>query len=218
MYAIRGILVSFSIFVLIYGVLSLAVCTTWRRLRVHSYRSPQRRRADLLFVLRMAPFVLAAAVTLVLAVPSFLLLEPRVERETMGAMPLLLGACGFAVMVAGIWNAAGAWMRASRMIAGWSRHAILLCSSRVDSQKAVSVLLSSGIAPPLTAAGILRPTVWLSRSAEFVLTGRELTSALRHEVVHVSRRDNLRKLLLRLVVFPGMAGLPRLWSTVLRRL
>ena len=69
----------------------------------------------------------------------------------------------------------------------------------------------SGAAPPLTVAGILRPSVWLSRAAEFVLTERELQSALRHEFVHVRRRDNLRKLILRLVAFPGMAELESAW-------
>jgi beta-lactamase regulating signal transducer with metallopeptidase domain len=53
--------------------------------------------------------------------------------------------------------------------------------------------------------------VWLSGAAEFVLTERELCCALRHEVVHVRRRDNLRKLFLRMVAFPGMAQLESEW-------
>jgi beta-lactamase regulating signal transducer with metallopeptidase domain len=53
--------------------------------------------------------------------------------------------------------------------------------------------------------------VWLSRAAEFVLTERELQSALRHETVHVRRRDNLRKLILRVVAFPGMKAMENAW-------
>jgi beta-lactamase regulating signal transducer with metallopeptidase domain len=75
----------------------------------------------------------------------------------------------------------------------------------------VAVLRISAAAPALTAAGILRPSVWLSGAAEFVLTERELQTALRHEVVHVRRRDNLRKLVLRFVAFPGMAELESAW-------
>jgi Zn-dependent protease with chaperone function len=81
----------------------------------------------------------------------------------------------------------------------------------VDSQKSVSVLRSSAAAPPLITAGIRRPRVLISRAAEFVLTERELQSALRHEVAHVVRRDNLRKLILRLVAFPGMEKLENAW-------
>jgi Zn-dependent protease with chaperone function len=38
-----------------------------------------------------------------------------------------------------------------------------------------------------------------------------LQSALNHEVAHVCHRDNLKKLLLRFVAFPGMAGLEAAW-------
>jgi len=84
-------------------------------------------------------------------------------------------------------------------------------AGRINSSGSVAVLRISGAAPPLTAAGIFRPSVWLSRAAEFVLTERELESALRHEVAHVHRRDNLRKLILRVVAFPGMAALESAW-------
>ena len=146
-----------------------------------------------------------------MAVPSFLLLEPRAVNEPMGIVPVVLGLCGMAVMLAGMWNAAAALLRASRTVAQWSSQVRVIGSNGVESSGSVPVLRISGAAPPLTAAGILRPSVWLSRAAEFVLTERELQSALRHEVVHVRRRDNLRKLILRLVAFPGMAEMESAW-------
>jgi beta-lactamase regulating signal transducer with metallopeptidase domain len=210
MFAARGIAVSFSIFFILYGALSLAVCLGWRRLWPHSQRGSARRCADLLFILRMVPFVVATGVTLIFAVPSFLLLEPRAVEESMGAAAVVLGGCGMAIILAGAWNAAAALVRAARTVARWSSEARVI-SSHVNYPLPVSVMRTSAAAPPLTAAGILRPTVWLSSAAEFVLTERELQSALRHEVVHVRRRDNLRKLLLRMVAFPGMAQLEGAW-------
>jgi len=44
-----------------------------------------------------------------------------------------------------------------------------------------------------------------------MLTANELQTALKHEVAHVRRRDNLKKLLLRFVAFPGMASLEAAW-------
>jgi len=215
MFAVRGLAVSFSIFVMLYGALSLAVSGVWRKAWIHAQHYPARFCADLLFTLRMIPLVVAAGATLALAVPSFLLLEPRSVDEPMGAVPVVLGLCGMAVMLAGAWNGVSALLRASQTVARWSSGARVSTSSGLDSGDDASVLVPvvrvSGAAPPLTAAGILRPTLWLSRTAEFVLTERELQSALRHEVVHVRRRDNLRKLMLRLVAFPGMADLERAW-------
>lgn len=211
MFAVRGIAVSFSIFVMLYSALSLAVCWSWRRLLVYVREYPARRSADLLFFLRMIPLGVASAVTLAVVAPSFLLLEPRAVNEPMGGVPVVLGVCGLAVALAGVWNAAAASVRASRTVARWKSGASVIGSSPIDSKDSVSVLRISGAAPPLTAAGILRPSVWLSAAAQFVLNGRELQAALRHEVVHVRRRDNLRKFILRLAAFPGMGELERTW-------
>ncbi|HTC55369.1 MAG TPA: hypothetical protein VK706_03070 [Candidatus Sulfotelmatobacter sp.] len=211
MFAVRGIAVSFSIFILLYGGLSLAVWGVWRRVWLASQQYSARRSADLLFALRLLPFVVATGATLALAVPSFLLLEPRTVDEPMGAAPVVLALCGMSLMLAGMWKAAAAWTQASRTVAQWTRQAGLTGSSPAESKDTVSVLRVSGTTPPLTAAGILRPTVWLSQAAEFVLTERELNTALRHEMVHVRQRDNLRKLVLRLVSFPGMAELESAW-------
>ena len=216
MFAVRGIAVSFSIFVIFYGTLSMAALLLWRRLWLYGQQFSARRCADLLFALRMAPFVVATGVTLILAVPSFLLLEPRAVDESMGTVPVVLGLCGMAVLLGGVWKAATALVRASRTIAQWSSQARLIGSSpidfsAIDSRDSVAVLWIRAAAPPLTASGILRPRVWLSGAAEFVLTERELQTALRHEVVHVRRRDNLRKLILRFVAFPKMAELESAW-------
>jgi beta-lactamase regulating signal transducer with metallopeptidase domain len=211
MFALRGLAISFSIFIMLYCGLSLVVCAAWRIVWLGAQRYSARRRADLLFVLRMIPFVVATGVTLALAVPSFLLLEPRTANEPMGALPVALGVCGMAVMLAGLWNGAAALLRASRTVARWSSEARVIDLNDVDSRVSIPVLRVSGAAPPLTAAGILRPSVWLSQAAAFVLSERELQSALRHEVVHLRRRDNLRKLILRLVAFPGMAELESAW-------
>jgi beta-lactamase regulating signal transducer with metallopeptidase domain len=210
MFALRGIAVSFSIFVLLYSALSVAVCAVWRRVWIYGQHHSARPCADMLFTLRMVPFVVATGVTLALTVPSFLLLEPRTVEEPIGTVPLVLSFCGMAVILTGVWKAAAALVRASRTMARWSSEARVIGPCPVDSGDAVSVLRSAA-SPPLTAAGIFRPRVWLSQAAEFVLTERELQSALRHEVAHVRHRDNLRKLVLRLVAFPGMADLESAW-------
>ena len=215
MFAMRGIAVSFSIFAMLYGALSVAVCGLWRSVWLAAQRYSARRCANLLFVLRLLPFVVAAGVTFVLAVPSFLLLEPRAVNEPMGAVPVLLGLCGMTLLLAGMWKAAAALLQASRAVVRWSSEARLISSRVIDSSSidygaSVPVRVSA-VAPPLAAAGILRPSVWLSRAAEFVLSEREFETALRHEIMHVRRGDNLRKLILRLVAFPGMAELERAW-------
>lgn len=213
MFALRGIAVSFSIFILTYTVVSGIVMAIWRKVWLYGQRHSARACADMLFAARILPFVAAALVTLAFGVPSFLLLEPRVVNESLGAAPVALGLVGLSVLLVGMWKGATALAQAWRTVDRWARDAGRFASSDT-CEGSISVRRISGSAPPLTAAGIFRPSVWLSRAAEFVLSERELQSALRHEVAHVRRRDNLRKLVLRLVAFPGMSPLESAWREV----
>ena len=113
MFAARGIAVSLSVFVIVYCVVSLAVCLCWRAGQLHSRRYPVRRIADLLFAMRMFPLVTAAVITVAFTVPSFLLLEPRAIDEPMGYIPLVLGIGGAFLGIVGIANAGIALRSAS---------------------------------------------------------------------------------------------------------
>ena len=228
MFAVRGIAVALSVFVIVYGALSLAVRLGWRWSDVwrHGHRRPARRNADLLFAWRIFPLVTAAVVTAAFTVPSFLLLEPRAIDEPLGAIPLALSICAVGLGVFGVGNAAVALRRVSRVVARWTSAA-----QPIESCAPVPALRISGgvravkqpatdqpamkqpamALPAMTVAGIVRPRVLLSQAAEAVMTAAELQMALNHEVAHVRRRDNLKKLMLRCVAFPGMAGLEAAW-------
>jgi beta-lactamase regulating signal transducer with metallopeptidase domain len=206
MFAVRGLAVALSVFVIVYCALSLAVCLGWKRFSLHAQRSPARRAADLLFAFRMLPLAASLAVTAMFTVPSFLLLEPRSIDEPVGGITLALSLCGALLVLFGVVHTLAAAWRSSRTVAGW-----LGGAERVESSVPVPVLRIARKLPAMTAAGIFRPKVLLSGAAEFVLTVNELHCALRHEMAHVQRCDNLRKLLLRCVAFPGMAGLEAVW-------
>jgi beta-lactamase regulating signal transducer with metallopeptidase domain len=206
MFAARGLAVSFSVFAMVYCALSLAVCLAWRSFWLSIQRRPIHRIADLLFALRILPLATAAIITAAFTVPSFVLLEPRAIEEPVGGIPLVLGILGAGLGVLGIVNAAMALRRASRTVSTWT-----IAAQPVVSSVPVPVLRISHVVPAMTATGIVRPKVLLSCVAEFLLTANELRTALNHEIAHVRRRDNLKKLLLRLVAFPGMSGLEASW-------
>ena len=105
-YYVRGIAVSFSIFFALYSISSVAVWCAWRRVWRYGQRYSSERCADLLFVWRIVPFAFAGAITLAFALPSFLLLEPRAIDERMSGLSVVLGLCGIAVVLAGMWRAA----------------------------------------------------------------------------------------------------------------
>src|SRR5579863_5077037 len=160
MFALRGLAVSFSIFAILYVALSVVACGVWRRVWHYGQRISAQVCADRLFILRMAPLGVATAVTLGFAVPSFLLLEPRSGNEPIGGVPMILGVCGIALMLSGAWKATTALLRASRTILRWSSQACVISSTPALGDS-ICLMRISAAAPPLTAAGILRPRVWL---------------------------------------------------------
>ena len=69
MFILRGIAVSLTSFVLVYGLLSLAVAGTWRAANILRTNSA-RNRADLLFWLRRFPLFASCAVTIAFVIPA----------------------------------------------------------------------------------------------------------------------------------------------------
>lgn len=169
---------------------------------------PQSARdsADLLFALRILPLMLASVVTLGFTVPSFLLLEPRSTNEAIGAAPLALGFCCLILLGAGILRASIAQLEASRALRRWLNGSIVM-----EPAAAVPIFRTGNGAPTLTVAGVCAPKVLVSEAAVAMLNPPELRTALRHEIAHVLRYDNLKKLVFRFSIFPAMSGLEHAW-------
>jgi Zn-dependent protease with chaperone function len=207
MFVIRCIGVSLAVFVLLYGMVSLLVTLGWKRLERSTSRMTPARSAALLFGIRVLPLAVAAAVTLIFTIPSFLILEPEASGEAIGEIPLVLGAACLALLITGFVRVIRAQLRTQRTVSEWLRHA-----KSVQGGMRVPVYCTNPGSPTLTVAGLCSPRVLVSEKAVSVLSETELQTALRHEMAHVDRYDNLKKLFFRFSVFPGMSGLESAWS------
>ncbi|HKM85313.1 MAG TPA: M56 family metallopeptidase [Terriglobales bacterium] len=213
MFALRGIAVSLTFFVLVYCLLSALVAVAWRSLKwLHA---AERSLAALLFALRVLPLAASVVVTFAFVVPSFQLLEPRSIDidEGIGAVPLALGICALLLIACGCFRVIAAQTKTSRVVARWLEGANPLVVDAAAQTEAQTVTFRSrrGI-PPLTLVGVRRPRVLVSESAVALLSDNELRIALQHELAHMQSRDNLKKLVFRFCPCPGMAKLESAWS------
>ncbi|HKH98093.1 MAG TPA: M56 family metallopeptidase [Candidatus Sulfotelmatobacter sp.] len=207
MFAARCIGISLAVFVLVYMPLSLAVGRGWRLFWQICKPASARGSANFLFALRIFPLAAASVLTFVFTLPSFLLLEPRAADEAVGAAPTALGLCCLALLAVGMARTISAHRRTSRALAKW------LDGSTVLQSGAPAAVFRTGLdTPTLTVAGIRDPKVLVSEAAVAALTPAELRTALRHEMAHVRSYDNLKKILFRFSVFPGMTSLEHAWS------
>jgi Zn-dependent protease with chaperone function len=221
MFALRGIAVSLTFFVLLYCLLSALVAVTWRSLQLLHAR--EKTLAGLLFALRVLPLVISVIITFVFVVPSFQLLEPRSIDEGMGAMPLALGLCALTLIACGCFRVITAQTRTTRVVTRWLEGAHPLdvnggARSEIQTEAYTEVktvtFCSRREAPPLTLVGVRRPRVLVSESTIALLSHDELQIALKHELAHMQSRDNLKKLIFRFCPFPGMAKLESAWSQI----
>jgi Zn-dependent protease with chaperone function len=212
MFAARCIGVSLAVFVLLYVSLSLAVSRGWKLMRRMFRPRSARGSADLLFVLRVLPLTLSSVVMLAFTLPSFLLLEPRSTNEAIGTAPLALGFCCLILLGVGITRASIAQLRASRALRQWLDSSMPMGSQIMESGDAVAIFRTGNDAPTLTVAGVCAPKVLVSEATVAMLNPPELRTALRHEIAHALRYDNLKKLVFRFSAFPAMADLEYAWS------
>jgi Zn-dependent protease with chaperone function len=212
MFAARCIGVSLAVFVLLYVSLSLSVSWGWKLIRRVCRPRSARGSADLLFVLRMLPLAVSTLITFAVTLPSFLLLEPRATNEAIGTAPLALGLCCLILIATGITRAAMTQSRASRALMKWLDGSRLMESQITESGEAVPIFRTGNNSPSLTVAGVCAPKVLVSEAAFATLNPPELRTALRHEIAHALRYDNLKKLVFRFSAFPAMADLERAWS------
>ena len=207
MFVLRCLGVSLSCFLLLYVALSVSVMRGWRIVKRASSGVSAQALSNLLLALRILPFAVALLVTLIFVIPSFLLLEPRVVAEPIGEIPLTLGLACLLLLVAGALNALVAQRKTSRAVSGWLQNA-----TTEPHCYPVPLFRIRPPAPALAVAGGLSPRVFISDAAASLLDPPELETALKHEIAHVRRRDNLKKLLFRIFALPGMSALETAWS------
>jgi hypothetical protein len=201
-FAARGIMVSLAFFALTYSFFSLLALLAWRGM--HFFSRGRYVAINFLFGLRVMPFVLSGTITLLLAFPSFLLLEGHAMDEDVGTFAL--SACAALFLAAGLYQVMTAAAKTRRVVAE-----SLDGATGLTADDTTSTLLSPRSVLPLMLVGIRTPRVLISEAAHDILSVEELRAAVRHEIEHLRSRDNLKKVILSCIPFPGMAGLERTW-------
>ncbi|MFI5090436.1 MAG: M56 family metallopeptidase [Terriglobales bacterium] len=202
MYFIRGGVIALGVFPLVYVALSLLVGVGWRALR----RDRRRVSTATAYGFRVLPLAAALVVVALFTVPSFLRFEPRWDDEPIGSAVLALASAGAVILIFGTINALLAWIRTSRSVSSW-----IADSQTLRLRVTVPAFQTPESAPLLAVAGLCRPKLLVSGCARRLLDPGELDVAIRHELAHVRRRDNLKKLLLRACSFPFLGALDRAW-------
>jgi len=202
LFAVRGLAVSLSMFVLAYAGLRFAVAGGWTVTRKRlPWMSP-----NALYALQIGPFFLALIIVGFFTIPSYLRFEPRVVQEAFGPPVLLLSLICLFLIGLGTYRVWQAYARTARIVREWRAGA-----TQVTDPQGLAIYKTGPSAPPFVVAGFWRPRLLVSSSTSTVLSEQELARAISHETAHIKRRDNLKKLVLRACSFPRATQIEREW-------
>jgi hypothetical protein len=190
-FAALGLAVLLSVYVLVSFVVSLAVAVALPWLEPLLQRLAPDRRASRLLLVALLPAGSGLVAALGMALPAWLVHEPRGGAESPGPALLAMATAGV-LLVVGRLSAAllDAW-RTARLVKRWR------AEGRELSGFPFAATRVSVDAPVAALGGIVRPRLLLSGTLLDTLLPGELDAVVEHERAHAAARENLKRLLLR---------------------
>jgi len=193
MYMLLGICLSLAGWLAIHGCGSLLAAAFWRGVSRACGRLSASARAQLLFLLRLAPGLAALLCVAAFLVPAYVLFEPRNSGEMITlelGMFALLSLCGLGFAV---WRGFAARRATRRLVKDWLSHARPLDHPDVT----MPAFRFQHPFPVLAIVGALRPRLFVAEQVLRLLSKEEFAAALAHEKGHLAAGDNVKRGLLR---------------------
>jgi Zn-dependent protease with chaperone function len=189
-----------------------AVCPLAARLLSQRFENIKARTAaNLLFSVRILPFVAACIVAFGFVLPAFLKLEPRSTTEGMSLKLAALALAGAGLIVTLAVRMARSLRATAHVERDWRGRSQELQIAGFRAR----LYCVEGTFPFLAVTGLLRPRVYVGRSIVELLSPAEMQAALAHEMAHVRSFDNLKQLLLKSLRWTGsfenLTGASSIW-------
>jgi Zn-dependent protease with chaperone function len=166
-------------------------------------------RARVLFRLCLLPGAAAGIAAFAVALPIFLWFEEPGTVEPVSRTLAVVAAAGAYLLFRGLWRAGAASRATARVVRRWEHGA-----RRIEG-------LAPGIQgygideafPTVAVAGFFRPRLFVAERVLREFTAGEIRAMIAHECAHVTSRDNVKRLLVRMCphVFTAMGQLEREW-------
>ena len=208
-YWLLALVVSLSAFALASLALSAALSAIYPSIARRVGRFAPRDRASILWELRLAPAAGAVVFAFGLVLPTFLVFEPRETREAVSITLASLAVGGAALLVLALGRGFRAWTATRALERRWGAGATPL-----PPGPGLPVTVIDDVFPTVAVVGVTSPRIYVSRRVVAECSPGEVRAMFAHEIAHVTARDNLRRLVMRLCpdVIWVRAALERAWA------
>ena len=213
MYMFLGITLVLALLLTINATATMASAGFGRLCKPLLRNCSARTRAEILFVMRIGPPVLAIVAIAAFMIPSYLAYEPHTTDESvswkLGALASL-SAIGVGLA---IWRGIRSWLATRSLLRNW-----LAASTRIELETIhVPTYVLDHSFPIIAVVGAFRPQLFIANDVLESLSEEELAAAIAHEYGHLVARDNFKRSVMRvsraaLLLIPCGRSLDRAWS------
>ena len=172
-----------------------------------------RTRAEILFVMRIGPPVIAIVTIAALLIPSYLKHEPENTGEFVSWKLVVLAALSAIGVGLGAWRGFRSWLATRSLLREW-----LAASKRIELEGIrVPTFVLKHSFPIIAVVGAIRPRLFIATHVLESLSEEELAAAIAHEYGHLAAGDNFKRSVMRisraaLLIIPCGRSLDRAWS------
>ena len=213
MYAFLGITLVLALLLTINATATMAAAGVARLCKPLLRRCSARTSAEVFFVMRIGPPVIAIVAIAAFMVPSYLVYEPHRTREfvswKLGALATL-SAIGVGLA---IWRGFRSWFATRSLLKEWLASATPI---KLDGPDVPTYVVQHSF-PIIAVVGAVRPRLFIASHVLGSLSEEELIAAIAHEYGHLAARDNFKRSVMRvsraaLLIIPCGRSLDRAWS------
>jgi len=213
MYEFLGITLVLALLLTINATATVMAAGMGRLCKPLLRRCLARTRAEILFVMRIGPPVVAIVAIAAFMIPSYLVYEPHASGESVSWKLGLLATLSAIGVGLAIWRGLRTWLATRSLLKNW-----LASSTRVelDGINVPTYILEHSF-PIIAVVGAIRPRLFIANHVLESLSPEELTAAVAHEYGHLAARDNFKRAVMRvsraaLLLIPCGRSLDRAWS------
>ncbi len=183
------------------------LCKPWLR------KCSARTRAEILFVMRIGPPVIAIVSIAAFMIPGYLLYEPYSTNEYVSWKLGTLATLSAIGVGLAIWRGIRSWRATRSLLKNW-----LSASTEIELPGInVPTYVLDHSFPIIAVVGAIRPRLFIASHVLDTISAEELTAAIAHECGHLAARDNFKRSVMRvsraaLLLIPCGRSLDRSWS------
>lgn len=213
MYEFLGITLVLALLLTINATATLVAAGMARACKRILWKCSARTRAEILFVMRIGPPVIAIVAIAAFMIPSYLTYEPYATKETVSLKLGALAAISAVGVALAIWRGLRSWLATRSLLKQW------LDASMPIHLEAITIptFVLQHSFPVIAVVGAIRPRLFIASHVLDSLSEEELAAAIAHEYGHLAAQDNFKRSVMRisraaLLIIPCGRWLDRAWS------